>query len=200
MNLLDHFKSTPLVSFRFVLGEYNEVAVEVTPHDPQADSLELVRFWAFVAARILYEIWFSNTPHAFLLLDHLARVFEGHLGDTTDCFKQAEFLQFHYVRKARSPREEIAGEYRIRGKDDRQVRFSDDLPFEGLTPSSLLMVANLVLLQWVVERLKGNPSALQTLQATGRILISQFASEAWPGKASMERLPQAAFAQAISRG
>ena len=65
MKLLGQIKSAPLLSFRFALNESNEVSVGVVRRVPKVDRLELVRFWAFATAKILYEVWFTNTPPAF---------------------------------------------------------------------------------------------------------------------------------------
>ncbi len=62
MRVLDKLKRRRLLlSFEIAIGEENEVEVQTAPAEPELDTLELIRFWAFAAGRILYELWFNNT-------------------------------------------------------------------------------------------------------------------------------------------
>ncbi len=117
-----------------------------------------------------------------------------------DCLKRAELYQFHYVKKVAAPVERIAGEYLGRDDAERTIRFLTRLPFDGNEPSPLLIVANIALLQYVVEKVKADPRGLRILSATARMLVSQFAIQEWAGAASAEKLPQAAFLHALRQG
>lgn len=199
MGLLEKLKRRKLLlSFEIALGGETELGVRTVPAQLEGDSFEWVRFWAFATARILYDIWFANTPQAFLALHRVSLVFERDLDPGTDCLRRAELYQFHYVDEVSSAAERIAGEYLGRDHRERTIRFLAELPFEGNTPRPLLMVSSVALLQHVLDWVKPQPRGLAVLSATGRMLVTQFATEEWAGAASMEKLPQAAFTQAVS--
>lgn len=198
MGLLDKLKGRKLIlSFEIALGAKNEVGVKTLLAQPFGDQLEWVRFWTFATARILYEIWFTNTPQGFVALQHMGMVLERPLDPSTDCLKRAEFIQFHSVSDVPSPVDLLAGEYWGHEEVDRSIRFAGRLPFDGNMPMPILMFSSIALLQHVIDRLKAHPRGLQVLSSAGRMLVSQFANEEWQGEASANKLPQAAFQQAL---
>ncbi len=198
MGLLDKLRHRKLLlSFEVGLGEKNEVSAKILLGHPLEDDLEWVRFWTFATARILYEIWFSNTPQAFLALQRLAMILERPLDPSTECLRRAEFFQFRYVSEVASPVDLLVGEYWGQGEGGRSVRLTSKLPLEGNVPRPVLMVSSVALLQQVMDRVKGHARGLQVLSSAGQTLVSQFASEQWEGEASAEKLPQAAFQQAL---
>ncbi len=201
MRLLDKLKRRRLLlSFEIVMGGGNEIEVRTALADPELNNLELIRFWAFAAGRILYELWFCNTPRASIALDHLKAILARNLDSATDCLKRADLYPLRLVKSVPAPLERIAGEYLGRADADRKVRLLTKLPFDGNEPSPLLMVADIALLQHVLEKFKADPRGLQILSATARMLLSQFAVEEWAGEASVNKLPQAAFMQALHQG
>ncbi len=198
MRLLDRLKDRRLLlSFEITLGEKNEVGVKTALAEPNLDNLEFIRFWAFAAGRILYDIWFNYTPMAVLAIDRLSMILKRNLEPTTDCLKRAELYHFRYGHQVPVPLERIAGEYLGRNDAERVIRFSTKLPFDDNEPSPLVLVGSIALLQHVLDKFKADPRALHVLSATARTLVAQFAIKEWAGEASVKKLPQAAFLQAL---
>lgn len=201
MDLIDKLKRRRvLLSFEIALGKANEIAVKTVLAEPGLENLELIRFWAFATARILYELWFANTPQAFLAIYRLSLIIERDLDPATQCLKRAELYQFRYVSELPAPVERLAGEYLGRDETERMIRFLGRFPFDGSESRPLGIVAGVALLQHVIDKLRANRRSLQVLSATARMLLSQFAIEEWAGEASVDKLPHAAFNQALRQG
>jgi len=199
MSLLDRLKRwAPLLSFQIGLGESNQVCAKIAPEGLGIGQLEIVRFWAFATARILYDIWYANTPRAFLALNLLGMTLERDLDPATDCLRRAQLSQFRYVPELLVPSEQIVGEYLGRNDAERTIRFRIAPAFEENMPTPLAMVSAVVLLQHVLGEVHTDIHAVQALSQTGRNLITQFGADEWAGTASREKLPQAAFNQALS--
>lgn len=200
MGLLDKIRGLKLLlTFEIALGEENDVGVKILTQSI-VDDLELVRFWALAEAKILYEIWVTNTPQAFLAMGFMTRVLERELDPATDCLERAELLHVRYVPQVQNPVEQIVGVYLGRDDGQRTIRFLTPPAFEGNIPRPLAMVSGVVLFQYVLDRVKTNARAFRALSETGRMLVTEFATEKWAGEASVEKLPQAAFARAIHFG
>ncbi len=198
MSLLEKLRRwMPILPFQIALGDAMQIGVDIVPRRPGIDDLELVRFWAFAAARILYEIWFTNTPQGFLALNLLTLILERDLAPSTDCMRRAQRTSLHNAATLPVPTEIVGGDYLGRDDDARTIRFEIGPTFHDTRPTPLVMVSSVVLLQNLLERVKSNPHSVQTLTQTGRNLITQFSLEEWAGEASKEKLPEAAFRQAL---
>lgn len=199
MGLLDKLKGRKVIlSFEIGVGAKNEVGVKTLIAQPVVDPLEWVRFWTFATARILYEIWYTNTPQGFVALEHLGMVIERPLDPAADFLRRAEFFQFRFAGDVPSPVDLLAGEYLGHEDVTRSIRFTEKLPFDGNMPRPILMFSSIALLRHVTDQIKSHPRALQVLSSAGRMLVSQFANEQWEGEASANKLPQAAFQQALA--
>jgi hypothetical protein len=152
----------------------------------------------FATARILYDIWFTNTPQGFLALDLLAQIFERDLVFSTDCLKRANLNSLRYVSEQCESSEKLVGLYLARNTAKRKIEFKTGPTFEDGKPTSFALVSSVVLLQHILARIRNDRYLVQILSRTGRNLITQFALKEWPGLASVQILPQAAFRQAIS--
>jgi hypothetical protein len=200
MSVLAQLKRwTPLLSFEVgVAKERNSVYAKTSSIGQNIEPAEIICFWSFATARILYDIWFTNTPQGFLALDLLAQIFERDLVFSTDCLKRANLNSLRYVSEQCESSEKLVGLYLARNTAKRKIEFKTGPTFEDGKPTSFALVSSVVLLQHILARIRNDRYLVQILSRTGRNLITQFALKEWPGLASVQILPQAAFRQAIS--